>query len=159
VTLNKARLETVINTKEIAMRNETIEHKSNTDSSPQIFYDDYICLYFENEQETVDDYRFVNDLKHRLNGFEYVILHEHRVWPTATSISFVVCLPLAKTIERSLAMDIATKFSEEHGLQHCHTMCGRNEEDYQEYFNSDIPLVGGGTGGKIPIQEFLKDGS
>jgi len=141
------------------MKTDTIEYKSNTDSKSQIFYDDYVCLYFENEDETVDDYRFVNDLKNRLDGFEYVILYEHLVWPTATSNSFVVCMPLDHVVERSQTLKIATRLTENLGLQHCHTLCGRDEEDYQEYFNSDIPFVVGRTGRMVQVQEFLGDGS
>jgi hypothetical protein len=139
------------------MINDTKEHKSNADSTPQIFYDDYICLHFENEQETVDDYRFVNDLKHHLNGFQYVILCEHLVGPTATSIDFVVYLPLDHVVERSQTLEIADRLTKKLGLKHCHTMCSSDEENYQEYINGNVTLVESGHGRKVPVHEFLGD--
>jgi hypothetical protein len=79
------------------------------------------------------------------------------VWPTATSNSFVVCLPLDHLVERSQSLKIAKRLTEKLGLDHCNTICGKDEESYQEYVNSDIPFVVGGMGRIIPVQDFLGD--
>jgi hypothetical protein len=154
VQFNQPELGTM---KDTTMKTNTVEYIAEIDS--QMFFDDYVCMYFENEQVLLDDYRFVNDLKHRLHGFEYVILYEHLVFPTVTSNSFVVCMPLDHVVERSQTLEIAKRLSENLRLEHCHTIHGRDEDDYQEYINSDVPFVVGGTGRMIPVQDFLEDAS